>query len=497
MSVICENTPELSFPELPELGMEEDFGLKGSPVPPTPSPWGARFSMWSPLKRIPSTPSPTYAESRYPVFAPSWQPMQPMMPMMAPQQIPFPCWPPAPVEPTPELVIAALMAEAEALASIAAELTAQQTAARQSVDLMQVALQQASQPGSGRWVQHAVARGGAEESEALASIAAALTGSWPTDAGKQAVDRAGPVLEQATQHGSGRWVQRAVAAGDAGVLDVVLREAPQLARHRHGKDALIAVLERASKDHQRALVDVLRGEWLELATDVHACRMVQRLMEICDDEIRLPVVVELQGHLEDLLDHKYGNHVAHRVSEHCGPSVLALLLPEAAMTAADLARHPYGCRVLQHLIERCPASLTADLIATILEDQPALACHPFGNYVVQCVLKQGSVEHRWGVARAVCEHLEEYCDNKFASNVVEAVVRWCPEAADLVIDAAMRSSTSLVGLSSLRYGNFVVQRLLEVRGKHRTDLVEALVSGPRLQGFGKHVQAALNKMTSK
>mmetsp|Transcript_37432 Transcript_37432/g.85698 ORF Transcript_37432/g.85698 Transcript_37432/m.85698 type:complete len:445 (+) Transcript_37432:1095-2429(+) len=444
MSVICENTPELSFPELPELGMEENFGLKGSPVPPTPSPWGARFSMWSPAQKIPSTPSPIYAQSRYPAFAPCWPPMQPVAPLTAPQQIPFPCWPPAPVEPSSELVIAALMAEAEALAGIAAELSA-----------------------------------------------------WQAQTAQRSAQPSQAVVEQATQPGSGRWIQRAVAGGDAEVVGVVLREASQLARHKHGKDALIAVLERASKDHQRALVDVLRGEWLELATDVHACRMVQRLMEICDDEIRLPVVVELQGHLEDLLDHKYGNHVAHRVSEHCGPSVLALLLPEAAMTAADLARHPYGCRVLQHLIERCPASLTADLIATILEDQPALACHPFGNYVVQCVLKQGSVEHRWGVARAVCEHLEEYCDNKFASNVVEAVVRWCPEAADLVIDAAMRSSTSLVGLSSLRYGNFVVQRLLEVRGKHRTDLVEALVSGPRLQGFGKHVQAALNKMTSK
>jgi len=465
MATICEAEP--FFPELPDLSEESTWG-RGSPIPCTPSPWGSPLR-WSSLRSGVKTPSPTWPGAPWHWMAPAHEDFCEPVQCVAPQPVHWhTAYDPAPAAPTTEEVVAVLMAEAEQLALTAAAFSMLTTPVLPPVPA------EATGSGSGPWMQEVLAAANSDDvrdGQFAGEDLAARICEWR---GGEA-----PRLQQAA----------------AGAVAAVVRAAARLASDRFGKDAVLAVVENGTLEQRAQVVQALEGRWVSLSIDVNGCRVVQRLLEVGPEELRFSAVVELAPHLESLVDHKYGNHVAHRIVEHCAPATLGLLVPVVQEGAGRLARHAYGCRVLQKLMERCPLGVIAGVAAEIASD-PTLATHAFGNYVVQCIVKHSSADLRWAVARAVCDNLEEYCDNKFASNVVEAVVRWCPEAADLVVDAAMGSSAGLVGLSSLRYGNFVVQRLLVARGRSRPDLVEALQSGPRLQGFGKHVQAALNRMNS-
>ncbi len=114
-----------------------------------------------------------------------------------------------------------------------------------------------------------------------------------------------------------------------------------------------------------------------------------------------------------------------------------------------------------------------------------LAQDQYGNYVIQHVVERGSPEERGVVYTALSPHILVLSRNKFASNVVEKLLlhsgaqerhdmveAFLSDAGAAAAAAAEDGSQACAGggsggaleaMMQDQYGNYVVQRALEVR----------------------------------
>ena len=96
-----------------------------------------------------------------------------------------------------------------------------------------------------------------------------------------------------------------------------------------------------------------------------------------------------------------------------------------------------------------------------------LAQDQYGNYVVQHVLEHGQESDRQEIVRLLSSDLLVLSQHKFASNVVEMCLMHGGLTAqnsllhDLITDE--ESGLALQSIMKDQFGNYVVQKLLEVR----------------------------------
>jgi hypothetical protein len=287
---------------------------------------------------------------------------------------------------------------------------------------------------------------------------------------------------------------------DLGVVEALLHGARQLAFDRNGKDVLATLVSVGSHLVLGQLVANLKGCFLTMALHSQGCRLLQKLVEMGDAMLLPNIAIELQGHVLDLIESQYGNHVIQRLVEHMRAVDIVFIANEVEPAALLLAQHPYGCRILQLLIERCGSDSMLRIMHTATAHCAKLCMDQYGNYVIQHVVEYGPTLLIQAVCDSVCRDIEDFCSHKYASNVVEKAAR-VPLCTDQLINACLGKSVHSTGAAldaivCCRFGNFVVQRLLEVSS--RQDLISSIRKlSPGLKRYGKHVQQALQRLDSK
>merc|ERR1712216_1096625 len=140
----------------------------------------------------------------------------------------------------------------------------------------------------------------------------------------------------------------------------------------------------------------------------------------------------------------------------------------------------YGCRVAQRLFERVPVQLLENLYNELFPNFTELAQDQFGNYVLQHVAEFGAPPHRARAVDIICANLATMSCHKFASNVVEKVLTFGNSANhQRILDTALAADATDVApvlkMMKDRYGNYVVQKLLDTAFGTRRDLLMAVL----------------------
>ncbi|CAE7800173.1 APUM5 [Symbiodinium sp. KB8] len=265
------------------------------------------------------------------------------------------------------------------------------------------------------------------------------------------------------------------------------------------------------------LTESLGGSILKMSKDKHGCLAIQHALEMAPLEMQCLIGSELKGKVFYCSRHMHGNFVMQKIIQTLPPSALMFIVLELKETVVAAALHIYARRVLQRLIEHCGhrpelLSLLEDLMVPG-EQLQRLVKDPYSSNVIRTLVVCGSVENARVVMRLFSEDVMKYSRNRHASLVLEKCLEVSagPKASELAEDRATlmtaffssstrSASPPLLQIMLDRFGNYIVQRVIETSTGAEKDEVKRLLTlaWPKLQNAaaGKHILSAANKKFS-
>jgi len=341
---------------------------------------------------------------------------------------------------------------------------------------------------------------------------AAPLGRWKKTTVQEVADA---MDEYARTHTGSRLVQQKIeTANDEEkeiLVNAVLPELPRHASSVFGNYIVQRLLECVGTEHLTRLFGSMQGHIAALSRDPYGCRVVQKALEICsrspDRNLMAMILEEVrQGNPLHLIKDQNGNHVMQKVLELLPLNDVAFIPQTMRGHMQTISVHLYGCRVAQRLFERAPLDELDPLFDELFPAFCELAQDQFGNYVLQHVAEFGSEEHRRKAVDLVCENLATMACHKFASNVVEKVLSFTTiDGLNRVLDSALAKGKGsggyqeppLLRMMRDRYGNYVVQKLLDTAtGERRENLLDLLrdqASVLRKFSYGKHILSRIER----
>ncbi|SCU72353.1 pumilio/PUF RNA binding protein 5 [Trypanosoma equiperdum] len=245
----------------------------------------------------------------------------------------------------------------------------------------------------------------------------------------------------------------------------IVGELPRAACTSAGRNLLVSVLRLHHVEMTRTVVDEFRPVLPAVALDSNGCHVVRALVEFIPTGLMATLVPHFTPSLvRDLaVSSPYTRRVLQSVFERHKSDALTPIVEAIAQDSQLLAQRQQGCITIIRTIENTLPHQQRFIISRLLPALPALTMNCYGNYVVQCVLHHMDPE---AVTVVVCHafagHWVALSCNKFASNVVEKVVRVLEgPARRALIAETVCDPVNLRRLMNDCFGNFVLQAIID------------------------------------
>eukprot|EP00918_Siedleckia_nematoides_P088805 GHVU01195314.1.p1 GENE.GHVU01195314.1~~GHVU01195314.1.p1 ORF type:complete len:585 (+),score=126.53 GHVU01195314.1:175-1755(+) len=287
----------------------------------------------------------------------------------------------------------------------------------------------------------------------------------------------------------------------------ILKDANRLTTDVFGNYVIQKFFEFGTDEQKKMLAEQLVGDVYRLSLQMYGCRVIQKALDSVSVEQKARLVSELAPHVIKCVEDQNGNHVVQKCIESLPSENVEFIVDAFKGQVKRMSIHCYGCRVMQRLLEHCPHSQIGPLLDEVMKHVTELSHDQYGNYVVQHVIQHGRPDDKEAITETVSQHLLPLSVHKFASNVVEkSLIQSDGEARRRIVAAAigdtsdngLQSNPPIVTMTRDRYGNYVVQKMMEiVDGPQRKMLVDRLQKQQqslRKVPYGKHILCALNKM---
>jgi hypothetical protein len=232
-----------------------------------------------------------------------------------------------------------------------------------------------------------------------------------------------------------------------------------------GRHLLVSIMRLQHLDKIETIFQEIAPHVSTVVLDPQGCHVVRTLVEfLTPDQVAIfvsyltpAVIVELainSQHTRRVLQTLFERHK----SEALNPVVFAI-----CTDAVRLAMTQQGCIAIMRIIEHSLPDQRQHLVQTLIPELPALTMDPYGNYVVQCILQNFEASSCSAImCAAFAGHWVNLSCNKFASNVMEKVVRIIvgPSRSALVEELVLNTQ-NLQCLMQDGFGNFVLQAVIE------------------------------------
>jgi hypothetical protein len=315
------------------------------------------------------------------------------------------------------------------------------------------------------------------------------------------VDILGHVVEfSGDQHGS-RFIQQKLETANSddkeALFQEILPNSLQLMTDVFGNYVIQKFFEHGNQVQKTVLAKQMETHVLSLSLQMYGCRVVQKALEHVLAEQQASMVKELDGHVLKCVKDQNGNHVIQKALERVPVDKIDFILNAFAGQAYTLATHPYGCRVVQRVLEHCP-SAQASILEELHRYTQNLVVDQYGNYVSQHLIERGSKQDKSRVINVVKGQVLTLSKHKFASNVVEKCIMFGDaEERHVLIEEVLAlnpdGSSNLSALMKDQYGNYVLQKMLEVStGPQRHELaskIRPLLESLKKFSYGKHLSS--------
>jgi hypothetical protein len=322
------------------------------------------------------------------------------------------------------------------------------------------------------------------------------------------LDIKGHVTEFCCDQNGSRFIQQKLEHANAAEKEAVFAEilpgVVELTNDVFGNYVIQKFFEHGTKEQVLKLTEMLKGSVLTLSLQMYGCRVVQKALECLEETHRVTLAHELDGSVLQCVKDQNGNHVIQKCVELVPPRDISFVVDAFGEVAVFYASHPYGCRVIQRILEFCLDEHRNVILEELLPATVSLVYDQYGNYVIQHILQHGSDVHRKAVISKLQGNFTKLSVHKFASNVVEKCLVFGDAddrhviVAEVVPDeGCLPEANPLVGLMRDQFGNYVVQKMLDVsQGNIKSRLVASIHETlPLLKGVthAKHIVARLER----
>ena len=285
------------------------------------------------------------------------------------------------------------------------------------------------------------------------------------------------------------------------IMNKIIPEVYSLSKDVFGNYVVQHLLEIVSEHKKKLMINQLYNKIKELTLHMYGCRVIQKAIDVADvDDVRRHLV-ELQGDLIKCVQDQNGNHVIQKLIEKLPQGEHGEIINIIKGRVYQLSIHQYGCRVIQRIFEYCTQKEKNIVLQEIYERINELCMDQYGNYVIQNIVEK--IKDNGKVFEALKGRVYEYSKHKFASNVIEKCLSvGTREQTNLLVQEIIefdnRNNEVLFTLVKDKYGNYVVQKMIEVAElKAKEILVKKINNSQALKkrdGFSKHVISLIEKM---
>jgi mRNA-binding protein PUF3 len=290
------------------------------------------------------------------------------------------------------------------------------------------------------------------------------------------------------QHGS-RFIQQKLETANSEVKESIFRELEenslQLMQDVFGNYVIQKFFEHGDQTQKKILVGKMKGHVLELANQMYACRVVQKALEHALTDQQAAMVKELEKDVLKSVKDQNGNHVIQKVIDRVPSQHIQKVVEAFRGNVGVLSVNSYGCRVIQRLLEKVQEPQRRFILTELHAEGPKLITDQYGNYVTQHIIEHGLPEDRAKFIVLVKAQFLMFSKHKFASNVVERCLTFGNdsqrrELVHVVLAKNGRGESNVTNLLSDGYGNYVIQKLLDVLNRDDYDMFVAALK-PELE----------------
>mmetsp|Transcript_56127 Transcript_56127/g.64405 ORF Transcript_56127/g.64405 Transcript_56127/m.64405 type:complete len:529 (+) Transcript_56127:77-1663(+) len=232
-----------------------------------------------------------------------------------------------------------------------------------------------------------------------------------------------------------------------------------------GRHLLISVLRLMHPDKTQAIFEEILPQVNVVALDAQGCHVLRTLIEAISEE----QAATLASYLEEstivtlATASQHTRRALQTLFERHRHSGFDFIVQVIAADATRLAMTQQGCIAIMRIIENSLPHQKHHLVAGLIPSLPTLTMDPYGNYVVQCILQNFDANLTVSV---VCDafmgHWVPLSCNKFASNVMEKVVRMMTGSARAaLVRELVFEPSNLLCLMQDGFGNFVLQAIID------------------------------------
>ena len=229
---------------------------------------------------------------------------------------------------------------------------------------------------------------------------------------------------------------------------------------------------------------------------MYGCRVVQKILELLPEKEISEIFGELKNHLFECIEDQNGNHVIQKLIEKINSEEKKILLKIILKKIYDLCMHQYGCRVIQKLLYISEKEELIKLKKEIYKNMLDLCQDQYGNYVIQHLLEINKGKNCEEIFKSLKGKVYEMSIHKYASNIIERCLYFgTKEQKYNIIDEVLLKDDylhdSLISLVKDKFGNYVVQKMIENSEEDKKDeIIKKILNSylvKRKEGYTKHV----------
>jgi len=268
-----------------------------------------------------------------------------------------------------------------------------------------------------------------------------------------------------------------------------------------GNYVIQKLFEFSDSIRRKQIIKVLEGQIYDITLHMYGCRVIQKAIEMMEvDEVRT-VLKEVKKDIRRCIEDQNGNHVVQKLIERLPKGEHNEILKAIYGNCFDISVHQYGCRVIQRVFEFCSDDDKEKVLDEVLSRGLELIQDQYGNYVIQHIVEKSGANKCDKIYRFIAGKVYDFSIHKFASNVVEKCLtlgnsKQRKEIVDEIL--AREDNDSLLAMVRDKYGNYVVQKMIENSDQRTKELIIKRISQSQAlkkrDGFSKHVINFIEKM---